>query len=116
MSVLKISMACWQIADEASTRRKVQAASQHRELRPLARRKQRDHVDHSRPARHAAQRRAVVGDGDLGAADGSERSWHPDAPVLLSTRLLRRRKPKGHSPQWRAVPFSLVCDSYPRSC
>jgi phosphosulfolactate synthase len=26
MSVLKISMACWQIADEASTRRKVQAA------------------------------------------------------------------------------------------
>jgi phosphosulfolactate synthase len=26
MSVLKVSMACWQIADEASTRRKVQAA------------------------------------------------------------------------------------------
>ena len=29
MSVLKISMACWQIADEACTRRKVQAARRH---------------------------------------------------------------------------------------
>ena len=29
MSVLKISMACWQIANEAATRRKVQAARRH---------------------------------------------------------------------------------------
>src|SRR6188508_825492 len=29
MSVLKISMACWQIADEAATRRKIQAARRH---------------------------------------------------------------------------------------
>jgi len=29
MSVLKISMACWQIADETATRRKIQAARKH---------------------------------------------------------------------------------------